>query len=728
MQRVCEKLKTHWGYETFRPLQREAMQCALSRQDCVVVLPTGGGKSLCYQAPATVLPGLSVVVSPLISLMKDQVDALVDYGIPAARLDSSQPREEQSAIQQEVAAGRLKLLYVSPERLVTPGFRQLLDHTELAMIAVDEAHCVSMWGHDFRPEYRQLGLLRKLYPEVGIHAFTATATEQVRHDIAEQLHLRKPAMLVGSFDRPNLVYRVHRRTNWVQQICNELEKHPSESGIVYCIRRADVESLCEQLSQRGYRVAPYHAGMTPEQRKRNQDAFINEQVDTIVATVAFGMGIDKSNVRYVVHAAMPKSLEHYQQESGRAGRDSLEADCTLLYSGGDFGLWKSMLRDMPEEAYDAAVAKLNEMYNFCTSAVCRRHSILNYFGQQPAEENCQACDVCLDELDVLDDALVTAQKILSNVVRVDQRFGAEHNALVLVGSKEKRIAQYGHDKLSTYGLLSHFNKNAVRDWIEQLAGQGYIERVGEYQTLALTNAGWRVLRGEETPRLLRPAETKGKKTRTDRASAESWEGVDRGLFEHLRELRRELAAEHGLPAYIVFGDAALRDMARRRPTNLTNFLEVSGVGQKKCEQYGEAMTAAIAQYCVTNDIATDIAAPAVAVQPSNTPVARVATRATQSAAYEKACRLFAEERPIEEVARLIERAVSTTHQYLAQFLADDGRSTPVPWVDAKTFAHVEAASEEMSDGRLKPLFDHLEGEISYDTLRLCAACFRNRDV
>jgi ATP-dependent DNA helicase RecQ len=326
MKKIKKALVQYWGFETFLPLQRQAMECISRGIDSVVVLPTGGGKSLCFQAPAVTMPGLAVVVSPLISLMKDQVDALKECGVAAERIDSSLSASEQ---------------YLSPERLISDNFLGVLRKANLSFIAIDEAHCVSMWGHDFRPEYRQLGLLKELFGDITIAAYTATATDHVRGDIAEQLKLNNPQMLIGSFDRPNLVYKVQPRNNIVKQVCSVIERHEGESGIIYCIRRKDVDGMCAQLESKGYSVAPYHAGMDAADRKKNQDLFITEKVDIIVATVAFGMGIDKSNVRYVIHTGMPKSLEHYQQESGRAGRDGLEADCCLFHSGGDYGTWKS---------------------------------------------------------------------------------------------------------------------------------------------------------------------------------------------------------------------------------------------------------------------------------------------------------------------------------------------------------------------------------------------------
>jgi ATP-dependent DNA helicase RecQ len=592
--RLHEALKRYWGYDSFRPQQRESIAAVLSDRDSVVVLPTGGGKSLCFQAPAVVMPGTALVVSPLISLMKDQVDALRECGVAAARLDGSMSPAERAAVMKSLRAGELKLLYLSPERLLADGFVDRLAGLKLSFVAVDEAHCVSFWGHDFRPEYRELGMLKSVFSGIAVHAFTATATEQVRLDIADQLRLENPEILVGDFDRPNLHYRVLRRGDLRAQIREALVRHEGESGIIYCIRRADVDALCKQLQTDGLRALPYHAGLPDETRKSNQDAFIREEAEIIVATVAFGMGIDKSNVRYVIHAGMPKTLEHYQQESGRAGRDDLEAECLLLYGGGDYGVWKSIQGDLEGEAGRVALSKLGDMYAYCTGIQCRHRTLAGYFGQSLPESDCEACDVCLGALDCTPDALEIAQKIISCVLRLRQGFGAEYTCLVLAGSREKRILSYGHDHLSTHGILGDHSKRVVRDWVEQLVGQGYLAKEGEYNTLTVTETGWSVLRGGETPRLIAPLPQRP--ARRSKAAAESWEGVDAGLFEALRALRKRLADERGVPAYVIFGDASLRDMARLRPADEAGFLEVHGVGEKKLADYGALFLVEIAAH------------------------------------------------------------------------------------------------------------------------------------
>ncbi|NLW83749.1 MAG: DNA helicase RecQ [Phycisphaerae bacterium] len=591
---VQNAMRRYWGYERFLPLQQEAMTCIVQKRDSVVVLPTGGGKSLCFQAPAATLPGLAVVVSPLIALMKDQVDALTACGVPAARLDSSLSPSQQRQVFTAIGSKTLKLLYLSPERLLSNGFIDSLKEVELSFIAIDEAHCVSMWGHDFRPEYRQLGQLKQVFPNTVIAAYTATATEQVRNDIAEQLRLKSPAMLVGSFDRPNLIYKVQPRSNINRQVCEVLDRHKNESGVIYCIRRKDVDQLCAELNQRGHNAAPYHAGMNDEQRKYNQEQFITEKVDIIVATVAFGMGIDKSNVRYVIHTGMPKSLEHYQQESGRAGRDGLEAECILFYSGGDYGLWQRLMSDSPPEAQKIANAKLGGMYQYCTGGLCRHQAILRYFGQDLDKGNCSACDVCLGDLEIVKDPLIISQKILSCIARLEQKFGAGYTVRVLRGSEDQRIVQGGHNQLSTYGLLKEHPRTTIHSWIEQLAGQDCIAKIGEYKVLTLTPKGWTVLKGQHTPRLFEPAH---KPAKVSKVAADSWEGVDRGLFEALRALRKRLAAKSRLPAYLVFDDASLRNMARKRPSTHEALLNVRGVGDKKCRQYGQAILEVIGDYC-----------------------------------------------------------------------------------------------------------------------------------
>ncbi|MDC0937334.1 DNA helicase RecQ [Pirellulales bacterium] len=596
-EQLLDALGRIWGYQQFRPLQLQAMRCAMEHRDSVVVLPTGGGKSLCFQTPAVCLDGLTVVVSPLISLMKDQIDALVDCGVAAACVHSMVDSDEKRRIAESIRRGELKLLYVAPERVVQPRMLEFLKSIDVAQIAVDEAHCISSWGHDFRPEYRQLRLVREALPNVGMHAYTATATERVRQDVADQLGLENAELLVGSFDRPNLIYRVKRKHRAIDQIREVIDRHAGASGIVYCISRKQVEETAASLSSAGVRARPYHAGLDDDVRQRHQDEFAQEETDVIVATVAFGMGIDKSNVRFVIHAGMPKSLEQYQQESGRAGRDGLEAECWLLYSAGDAGLWRRIIEEGEPTGQQGALEALWTMSNYCHAASCRHQAIIEYFGQQLDQTACGACDFCLDEVETVDDAVVLGQKIISCVVRLEERYGADYTAKVLTGSAEQRIAERGHDQLSTHGILAEHSLKTVRDWTEQLVGQGFLEKTGEYNTLAVTDAGRAVLRGSAEPKLLKPAEPRRARRSRGDNDGDPWEGVDRQLFEELRTLRRELAHERTVPAYIVFGDQSLRDMARRRPTTLAEFCHVTGVGEKKLVEYGDTFVACIRKFC-----------------------------------------------------------------------------------------------------------------------------------
>jgi ATP-dependent DNA helicase RecQ len=587
-------LHRYWGYASFRPLQREAMEAILQDRDSVVVLPTGGGKSLCFQAPALARPGLAVVVSPLISLMKDQVDTLTGNGVPAACYNSSLSSDEKSAVSAGLREGRYRLLYVSPERLAGDGsasFLDRLDRCGVRFIAIDEAHCISQWGHDFRPEYRQLGGLRERFGNVSVHAYTATATARVRRDIAAQLALHEPVELVGSFDRPNLVYRVLPRANLKKQITDVLERHRGEAGIIYCTSRREVDALTAWLAGNGVGAVAYHAGLADDERTRNQDAFLEERAEVVVATVAFGMGIDRSDVRFVMHAGAPQSLEHYQQESGRAGRDGLEAECLLVYSAADFLKWRLML-ERSGELTAARVALLRDMERYAAGVGCRHRRLLAYFGQAYDRDDCGACDYCLEELEPVGDASVVARKILSCVARVGQRFGAAHVTNVLRGSAVEAVTARGHRALSTFGLLADAPVAEVRGYIEQLTAHGLLRQTdGDFPVLELTEDGVRLLKdaasqpGLTLARQRRPV--RERPARRARIETESWDGVDRDLFERLRAVRLEIARARGVPPYVIFHDTTLREMARLKPDSTEALLSVYGVGARKAQDVGE---------------------------------------------------------------------------------------------------------------------------------------------
>lgn len=615
MELARQTLQRVWGYDEFRPLQDDAISDVLQGRDSVVILPTGGGKSLCYQVPAVVRDGMAVVVSPLISLMKDQVDGLRTAGVEAALVNSTQSNDEKAEVAARIRRGEIKLLYMAPERLVNRRTLDFLSQCNLSFFAIDEAHCVSNWGHDFRPEYRELRVLRERFADVSIHAFTATASQRVRDDIAAELNLRNPRIMVGGFDRPNLTYRMQRIENRMAQIRSVIDRHPGESGVIYAITRKEVEQIAASLNDSGANAGIYHAGLEDSVRQENQEKFIREDIDIVVATVAFGMGIDKANVRYVIHAGMPKSIEHYQQESGRAGRDGLPAECVLLYGGGDLMTWKRILGLGDQSNFDAAFASVQEMASVCTGLACRHATLVAHFGQEYDADNCGACDVCLGEIDLVDDSLTLAQKILSCVYRLKERFGVAHTAKVLIGSKESKILSLGHDQLSTYGLLADCNAAVIKTWIDQLISQSYLQRVGEYQTLTLTAAGRDLLRLDAktdlSPVQLSKISVSAARNSTDRSGKsgssdeKSWEGVDRELFERLRLLRKEIAGERNVPAYVVFGDKVLRELARVRPSSIDAMQNISGIGAAKLNDFGEDFFNTIDAFCQDRPLGRD---------------------------------------------------------------------------------------------------------------------------
>ena len=597
---LSDALERYWGYTSFRPLQREAMDAILSDRDSIVVLPTGGGKSLCFQAPAVVRDGLAVVVSPLISLMKDQVDTLVGNGVAAACYNSSLPSDRKSTVLAGLREGRFRLLYVSPERLVGDGgraFINLLSGCAVRFVAIDEAHCISQWGHDFRPEYRQLGTLRTLLPGISLHAYTATATARVRRDIAAQLGLLSPLELVGSFDRPNLLYRVLARASLKQQLLDILSRHRGQAGIIYCTSRREVDALSGWLRDNGVRALAYHAGLADAERSRHQDAFLEEEADVIVATVAFGMGIDRSDVRFVVHAGAPQSLEHYQQESGRAGRDGLEAECVLIYSTADFMKWRLML-ERNGELTDASRKLLRDIERYAASVGCRHRHLVGYFGESYSRADCSACDYCLDELETVEDPIVVARKVLSCVARVGQRFGVAHVANVLCGSDTEPVTSRRHHELTTFGLLRGAPSPEVRGYVEQLIAHGFLRQTDDaFPVVALTERGVELMKNPASQpdlalaRQRRP--TKGRVQKRSRIESESWQDVDRDLFERLRAVRLEIARARGVPPYVIFHDTTLREMARIRPKTVGELHGIRGIGARKAEDLGETFLAAI---------------------------------------------------------------------------------------------------------------------------------------
>jgi ATP-dependent DNA helicase RecQ len=713
---ILATVRRYWGFDSLRPLQEQAIRAGLEQRDSLVVMPTGGGKSLCYQVPAELAQRTDIVVSPLISLMKDQVDGLRECGYPAAALYSGMPADAVRDTERHIAAGKFRLVFVAPERLLTARFLTLIERLQVRAFAIDEAHCISHWGHDFRPEYRQFAELKTRFPQASVHAYTATATERVRADIVEQLRLKNPALLVGTFDRPNLVYRVVPRVDARRQVLEVIRRHAGQAAIVYCISRKDTEAMAEDLRDNGVRAAHYHAGMEANERRKTQDAFAAEQIDVVAATVAFGMGIDRSDVRCVIHAAMPKSIEHYQQETGRAGRDGLEAECVLFYSAADAIRWESLIEKSaadaaaPAEVIAASQQLLAHVRRFCTGLRCRHQTLSEYFGQPYSTQGCGACDVCLNEVEGVADATVTAQKILSCVARAGERFGAEHIVDVLLGANTERVRRWQHEKLSTYGLMKDTGRKALTNMLYQLLDEGLLERTAEERpVLRLNDASWSVLRGQRTVQLLQPKTAGVTKTRVDE---ESWEGVDRGLFESLRELRRAVADERGVPAYVVFGDATLRDLARVRPGSPAALLNVRGIGERKLADLGPRFLQHISTYCRAHQLPLDAA---VGDRP------RRERKRSQSDTKYAAFDLFAKGSTVEQISAATGRAAGTIWGYLAEFVETKRPERLDAWVPPKTYRTVADAVKDVGAAYLKPLFERLGGRVPYEHIRVVVA-------
>ncbi|EIJ72877.1 ATP-dependent DNA helicase RecQ [Haemophilus parahaemolyticus] len=578
-------LQNVFGYQQFRQGQQEVIEATLAGKDTLVIMTTGGGKSLCYQVPSLCLEGITLVISPLISLMKDQVDQLLTNGIEAGYLNSSQTLEEQRVIEQKALSGQLKLLYLSPEKVMTQGFYHFISHCKISFIAVDEAHCVSQWGHDFRPEYTLLGNLRNTFPNIPLMALTATADPTTRADILLHLRLNEPHTYLGSFDRPNIRYTVQEKFKPMEQLAKFIAGQKGKSGIVYCNSRKKVEEITEKLSARNISVMGYHAGMSVQQRETVQNAFQRDNIQVVVATVAFGMGINKSNVRFVVHFDLPRSIESYYQETGRAGRDDLPSQAVMFYDPADYAWLQKMLLEEPEsEQRDIKQHKLQAVGAFAESQTCRRLVLLNYFGES-RREPCKNCDICLDPPRKYD-GLIDAQKVMSVIYRTGQTFGMHHVIAVLRGLNHQKIRQYGHDQLSVYGIGKEQSQDYWVSVIRQLIHLGLIKQnIVNNSALQLTEEARPVLRSEvklelATPRLTFSASAYSQKQASIR--------YDKDLFARLRFLRKQIADKENIPPYVVFNDATLEEMAQFTPTTKVEMLDINGVGERKLERFGDA--------------------------------------------------------------------------------------------------------------------------------------------
>ncbi len=717
---VHEALKRVWGFETLRPLQQEIVEASLSNRDAVVIMPTGGGKSLCFQLPAIVSGRLTVVVSPLIALMKDQVDALKVVGVPAAALNSTLTAEEESAIRGQVASGEIRILYLSPERLLQPVTLSMLTQADggkgVARFAIDEAHCISAWGHDFRPEFRQLNRIKQVFPGVPVQAFTATATPKVQRDIAIQLNLERPRKFVGVFDRPNLTYRIVAKDDAVRRTVEAVRRYPDEGVIVYCLSRKDTESIASGLVSHGIPAVAYHAGLPNETRKQISEDFAGERANIIVATVAFGMGIDRSNVRCVIHECLPKSMEGYQQETGRAGRDGLPSECVLLYSHGDVTRLKRLLGEGDPQALHHGKL-LDEVRRFATSHQCRHKSLSEYFGQEydvPAD-GCGGCDVCLGGMQPLENSSAIGHQILQTAVELlstTRGFGVNFLVSVLMGSRAKLVIERGAERASGFGVFAAESKDRVASWVHQLMDLGLLlVTEGQYPVIGMTPEGKEAIeQGSEIAMVENAALLAPARASRSQASAISIQNIDEGLFTRLRAWRREEAAKRAVPAYVIFHDATLMRLSAIRPSRLDGLRAIAGVGQRQMDEYGITLIEIIADHCATAKVSLD--QPLVSLAPTASPTTSTSPRASS-------CRPdFEAGRSIADVAQKVGLKASTVWGYLDAWVAAERPASISAWVDSDTFARASEALAADESGKLSPVYHALGEEVSFEVLRL----------
>ena len=689
-------LKQYFGYDSFRPMQAEIIEAVFQKKDTVVLMPTGGGKSICFQIPAITMPGTALVVSPLISLMQDQVVGLRANGVKAAFLNSTQDSTEQQQVEDDFFQGELDLLYVSPEKLCSESFLPLLQRANLSLVAIDEAHCVSSWGHDFRPEYTKLKFLKKQFPDIPVIALTATADRITRDDIIEQLRLNAPKTFLASFDRPNLSLEVRGGQRRKEQIIQFLRKRPDDSGIVYCLSRKSTEKLAADLNQAGFKAGAYHAGMSSEERATVQDRFLKDELPIVCATIAFGMGIDKSNVRWVIHYNLPKNLENYYQEIGRAGRDGAPAQTMLFYSYQDVMMLTDIIQKNESENTEVQLAKLDRMKQYAESLACRRRILLNYFNED-YNDNCGNCDICRNPPQAFDGTVI-AQKALSAVYRLREKVGLNLLVDILRGSGRREIRDLGYDQIKSFGAGRDIAASAWLSYLSQLINLGYLEiAYDHYGVLRLTSASERVLFKKEKVELVRIATLKERRAQ-EKVKLKTPTKADRirdELFEELRALRRKLAQQKGVPPYIIFSDATLEEMAAAKPVSDAEMKMISGVGDRKLQLYGDVFMRAIIDYQAEKGNA----------KPGS----------TQRISYE----LYQQGKSIEEIAIQRDIQVNTIYSHLASCYLNGENLAIEDLVSQETIETVEKALPYLEKPvRLKALYEMFDGQVDYGPLRL----------
>ena len=701
MDKIYNILKKTFGYEEFREHQKEIIKTVLNKKNVIAIMPTGSGKSLCYQIPALIFDGLTIVVSPLISLMKDQVLQLKANGIAAIFLNSTLSLEEYSYNVNSLLNKEIKLLYVAPETLIQERTINILKQIKIDLIAVDEAHCISEWGHDFRPEYRKLTDFRKQFPLATTIALTATATPQVQKDIAKNLNIPEAKTFLSSFNRKNLILEVIPKTDAFSQTIEFIQKFKNQSGLIYCFSRKQVDSVASDLQDLGYSALPYHAGLTSLEREKNQEAFIKDEVKIIVATIAFGMGINKPDVRFVLHHDLPKNIESYYQQIGRAGRDGIDSHCRLLFSYGDTAKIKYFLKEKEEKERFKSLQLLEALVNFCESEVCRRIPLLKYFGEEYKEENCGKCDICLSENIQKQDITIEAQKFLSCIKRTNESFGANYIINILRGSKDKNVLNRNHNKLSTYGIGMDLSKKQWQHLSRQLIRKGVME-LGEYNILKLNNKSWEILRGRKT--LFGTLfEEKSKMPVTQNIA------YDSELFDILRKIRKELAEEENVPPYIIFGDKTLIDISVFYPQSKDSLMKMSGLGEHKIKKYGKLLLDVIRNYCVEKDI-EDISFKKISQKkiPSSSGKRHleVGRKFNSGISIQELC----EEYKVKEQTIL-------NHLYKYKLAGNNLLQTIEVDLPNEDIHKIEETFSQLGTERFKPVFEKFQGKYSYDILR-----------